>query len=391
MDPVTLLTWRVPKADAAILEAATVPECGAGPGLEQMRRRLGVPHLFYLATCQRVIWVLEDAPEDAGCRLQEAYAELWGTDVPAPDRHDRFDAFQHLCTVASSLDALVPGEPQVLGQVRDAVRQCDGEGLLGPGLRHLFDHVLRTAKEVRAQTGLFRGKVSLLPLAEEPVREALSGPAPTAAVLGTGEIGMRTVRFLRRIAPDVRLQAVSRDDERARAFAAEHDAQPRTLEAFLEAPAPDLVMCAMDVQRPVLSGGHLASWAEAQPLTVVDLALPRNTERPPGAPDLTLIQMDDLMRRREASLARREAAYADAQRILADAVDRVRHEYDLRCHASTLHRLTRRFEEVAELRWKEAMLAGDDNVRKWYDQTVRALLHEAVEVVKGTDRSEEQA
>lgn len=395
MDAVSLLTWRVPRFDAAAVEAATLADGSLDEALHAVRDELGVQHLYYLATCQRVLWVLQDAPDDAPAALRAAYRRL-GRQVPEPERHRRFAAFGHLCEVASSLDALVPGEPQVLGQVKAALQRCDEAGLLGGDLRHVFDHVLRTAKEVRSGTLLFQGKVSLLPLAEDAMREALdaAGPGePEVAVLGTGQIGQQAIERVRALRPRALIHVVSRNRLRAHEFAAEHDATGHTLERFLDAPPAGLglVVAAMRTEAPLLTGTWLARHAAKAPLTVLDLALPRNTERPDDAPRLRLLQMDELTRLSQQARQVRAAATDDARRILDDAVDRVRHEYDLRCHASTLHRLTRRFEEVAETRWAQAhgVDPEDPRTRKWFDQTVRALLHEATAAVKAPAQAED--
>lgn len=387
MEPVTLLTWRVPHADADAIEAAALPERDLEARLRAAGELLGATGLAYVATCQRVTWVLQDAPDDAGRALVDAYASLWGRTLTPPEEHAGFDAFRHLCTVASSLDALVPGEPQVLGQVKAAVQRCDEAGLLGTDLRHVFNHVFQTAKQVRSQTALFQGKVSLVPLTEQLMREALATwPAPHVAVLGTGQMGEQALRLIRRISDGVEVTVVSRNRLRAHEFAAQHDAAGRTLDAFLADPPPSLglVVCAMRTEAPLLSAAWLEARARSRGLTVLDLALPRNTQAPRDPRGLRLVQMDDLTRMSEQARQGREAAYDDAVRILDDAVDRVRHEYDLRCHASTLHRLTQRFQAVAEERWSRMDGAdpADPRTRKWYDQTVRALLHEATRVVK---------
>lgn len=378
---VTLITWRIPTVEAADVEAAALAADDLDPRLLTAREHLGVPHLAYLATCQRVVWALQDAPPDAETRLRALYAQQ-GRQVGRAEVFRSFAAFEHLAEVASSLDALVPGEPQVLGQVRQAMLHCDRLKILGTELRHVFDHVLRTAKEVRSSTALFQGKVSLLPLVEEQVREALPEGA-SAAVMGTGATAVQAVALLRRLRPDLPVTVVSRDPRRAKAFARQHGTAAAALGPFLEQRPPDLavLLCAMRTERPLLSAALLAQWARQAPLLVVDLALPRNT-KPVQGEGLTLVQMDDFTRRMEAGRARRSAAYAEAREVLAQAVARVRQAYEERCLAEEALRLSTRFQAVAEERWRHAGLPQDPRTRKWYDQTVRALLHEALQAVK---------
>jgi glutamyl-tRNA reductase len=391
VDEMTLLTWRTPASDAATLEQATLPHADLERQLRDIRESLGVAGLFHMATCQRVLWVLQRAPPDAAEKLHAVYTALGRSGLPLPERHDEFEAFRHLCEVASSLDSMVPGEPQVLGQVKQAVRDCDEAQLLGPSLRHVLDLVLQTAKTVRSQTRLFEGKVSLVPLAMQAMEHAIESDG-SVGVVGTGEIGAKAIEMLRGIRPGVELHVVSRDAARANASAQAHDAKGHSLDAFLaNPPSMRLLVLAMDVEAPIVSAAWLATLAKPGPVTVLDLALPRNAEAPTQqVPGLRLIQLDDLTRLSEQAKQRRDAAYEDAMRVLADELDKVRQEYDLRCHASALHKLTQRFLEVSEARWVEAAVVDkqDPKARKWYEQTVRALLHEATAVVKEAPRGD---
>lgn len=378
----TLLAWRTPAVPAATLEAATLP---AGADLASFQRALEAKGLVYLATCQRVTWVLHGAAGDAAARVTALYAGL-GRDVPAPEAFAGFEAFRHLAEVASSLDSLVPGEPQILGQVRQAIASAEGQGLLDNGLRHALDLVLHTAKAVRSQTGLFRGKVSLLPLAQAAIEEALGGQSrPVVAVFGTGEMARRSIETLRQANPLCDLHVVTRSRPRAAALA--EGATVHELEGFLADPPPvGLMVLAMDAPRPILPEAWMARHASGRPLTVIDLGMPRNAEAPSApVPGLRIVQMDDLVRLGEEAKKRRAHEYDEAVRVLEDELDRVRQEYDARCHASALFQLGQRFQEVAERRWTDAhrhLDASDAQARKWYEQTVRALLHEAAQAIK---------
>lgn len=384
MEAVTLVTWRAPRCDARALELATLPVVDAGV-LSSVKQRTATNGLLYLATCQRVVWVLEGCTQDPIAALHQHYA-LLGRELSAPERHDGFEAFRHLAEVASSLDSLVPGEPQVLGQVKQAIQGAEVAGVLGSNLRHVLDLVLRTAKAVRSDSGLFEGKVSLIPLAEQAIQARLTSKShPSAVVVGTGEMAQKAMQMVRRLRPEAQLHVVSRGATRAQTVAANHNAKPWSLQDFLRAPpSMDVLVAAMDATAPIIDATWLAS-IPGRELTVLDLGMPRNVEPPAESlPGLELIQLDQLVALSEQARRHRDAAVEDAMRILEDELDRVRHEYDLRCHASTLRQLAQRFELVAQQRWDS--VAGvdqqDPRLRKWYDQTVRALLHEATLAVK---------
>lgn len=385
MEAVTVLTWRAPRCDAQALEMATLHRV-EGASLAAAKGHLGANGLLYLATCQRVIWVLEGCMQNPADLLRKHYVSL-GRDPPAAERHDGFDAFRHLAEVTSSLDSLVPGEPQVLGQVKQAIHDAEAAGVLGNNLRHVFDLVLRTAKAVRAESGLFQGKISLIPLAEQAIQTRLAGPAtPAAIVVGTGEMAQKAAQMVRRLRPDAHLHIVSRDILRAQEAADKHGATPWELRDFIDAPpAMDVLVASMKTLAPIFDSAWLQARCAAQTLTVLDLGMPRNVEPPSSAPaNLELIQLDQLVALSEKARQHRDAALEEATRILEDELDRVRHDYDLRCHASTLRQLAERFERVAQQRWESATGVDQQNLRlrKWYDQTVRALLHEATLAVK---------
>ncbi|HEX2065216.1 MAG TPA: hypothetical protein VHI93_00235, partial [Candidatus Thermoplasmatota archaeon] len=322
--------------------------------------------------------------------LEAAYACLWGRDLPPAETLEGLAAFEHLCEVASSLDSLVPGEPQVLGQFREAVRRCTAADALDPELTHLLGRVLQVARQVRAWTGLFQGKVGLVSLADDAVRQALAGPGAAACVLGTGEMGARAAALVRRARPDAPLHVASRSIQRARDFAAAHAATPHHLPDLLRSPPAglSLVVSALQADVPVLGAAFLGGLARQGPVTVLDLCMPRSVE-PPAAPvpGLTLLQLDDLARLSGEGKARREAAYAEARAALRGAIARARHEERLRGRAMALRQLGQRFEEVMERRWREAqgLDTRDPRARKWYEQTVRALMHEATAALKAPE------
>lgn len=386
MEKLKVLTWRVPRASAADVEAAALPEADREVLLRDLRAAAGAPEMVYVPTCQRVVVTMLDAPEDAAERVRAFYAERLGRQLPDPETHEGFGAFAHLAEVASSLDSLVVGEPQVLGQFKAAAQRCDESGLSGAALRHVHGLVFRAAKAVRHETALFKGKVSLVPLTETLLSEHLREvDRPRVAVVGTGQIGERMVELIKGHYPEAELHVVSRSAERAHEVAAVHDAAGLTLNQFLEQPPArlDVVALALGADAPFLSAKQMEAMALERPLLVLDLAVPRNAEAVdhPVA-NLRLVQMDDLVRMSEVSKAGRQAEIDAARQVLRRELNRIEAEYEERKLAHDLAELARRFEAVAAERLARATEAGDAVDAKWYDQTVRALLHEATAAVK---------
>src|ERR1051326_327211 len=250
LEALVVLTWRMPATSAAVVEAGTLAQDTLPETLRTFQAALEAKGVAYIATCQRIIWAIQPARSSIESTLRGAYLTL-ARPLPEAERYEGFAAFRHLAEVAASMDALVPGEPQVLGQVRSAVKTCDDAGVLGTDLRHVFDLVLRTAKSVRAKTRFFEGKVSILPLAADVLGRAISTrPQPSAAVLGTGEMATKAGRMIQRMAPNCRLHVVSHDCKRAAAAAMEFGAAALSLEDFLgNPPAIDAAVLAMEAEQ----------------------------------------------------------------------------------------------------------------------------------------------
>lgn len=389
MDELSVVTWRIPRSDAAILERATLPEAERASLLRRLRDATGARELVYVPTCQRVAVTLLHAPADAPERVRAAYSDLLGRELPEPEAFRGREAFHHLCESASSLDSLVVGEPQVLGQFKDSLQRSEEAGLCEGGMRHVFGLVFRAAKAVRSETDLFRGKVSLIPLTERILDEHLADkPEPRAVILGTGQIGRRMAELLRAKRPGIALHLVSRDAARAREVASTLDATSEGLaEHLARAPEPaDVVALAMVAEAPILDAERLRAQARGRDALVLDLALPRNAEAPAEpVPGLRLVQLDELAQMSAERQAERAREVAPARRVLDRELRRIEVAYAERKLARDLHELSRRFAEVQEERWADAPegLSRDDPAyRKWYEQMVRALLHEATAAVR---------
>lgn len=385
MDELTVVTWRSPRVSAIILESVTFPETERNNVLMKLKEACGARELCYVATCQRVVFALL-APDS----IEPLAGLAHGGDQEAPRAPETFrgrDAFHHLAEVASSLDSLVPGEPQVLGQMKAGVAQSRAMEVSGPHLDHAFSHVFRAAKAVRRETELFRGKVSVLPLLDEELERWLGAKEDArAAVLGTGRLGLAVAGRLRKSFPAADLVLVSRSQGRATAAAAAGECEPADLAGFLSSPPRvDVVVCAMASDAPVLMDDEIQRIARGHALLVIDLAMPRNAGLigPPPA-GVKLLQMDELARLSAINATHRERELEPARTILARELARTEAEYAERASAHILAMLTSRFDAVRDERRDvaPAQSRSDPAFDKWLDQTVRALLHESARAVK---------
>lgn len=170
------------------------------PFLADLRAASALDEVVVLSTCNRFeIYALGDRDAElvvsAACRLQ-------GLD-PAEVRprwyvHEDIEACRHLCRVASGLDSLVLGEPQILGQLKDAYAAAASTGTAGDHLRRLFGKTFAIAKKVRTRTGIGRSPVSVSSAAVDLARQSVGDLADCCALMiGAGRMGELAVRNLR--------------------------------------------------------------------------------------------------------------------------------------------------------------------------------------------------
>lgn len=393
LDDLCVVTWRIPRVRAEDLERVVVPESHED-ALRDALAAHGVRHSFYVATCQRVLLAAQGRAAEVERALARAVADVRPGHRPPEgvESFQGFEAFAHLCEVAASLDSLVPGEAQVLGQCKAAWRRAEAAGVdavVGRALPLVF----RTAKRIRAQSDLFRGKVSLVPLTVDLIDEHLEGGARNVAVVGTGQVGQRMLDLAHARRPS-RLLVVSREKERADEVAARRHAEARDLQTFLaESPPLDVLVLATRAGAAFLTPQHAERLVRSRngsphPLLVLDLSLPRNAdEAVRKVQGVRLVQMDDLAGLAERGRRGRRDAVGQARALLGAELARVRRELEDRAEADSVVRLRAEIEDAARVRLeagRRLRVQGPDDERfeKWYWQTVRHLAHVAQQRAK---------
>lgn len=231
-------------------------------------------------------------------------------------------AVRHLFRVASSLDAMVVGEPQILGQVKQAYDAACAVGAVGPQCHHVFQRAFRAAKRVREQTGLGERPVSIGSVAVALATQLFGDLSRCRAlVLGSGEMGTEVGQYLR--AAEIGHLAISgRNGERLTALA---ERTAATVVPWTSWPAQlgdiDIVICSTAATQPVMTRVHVDAarrGREARPLFLIDLALPRNIESDcADGTAVYLYDLDDLKAIAEQNLDARRAAVDTAEGLVA--------------------------------------------------------------------------
>ena len=237
-----------------------------------------------VSTCNRVeLYVGCDDPEAARAAIQQFLSEFHGIpgDQLAPHLYSKtgHDAVTHLYRVAAGLDSLVMGEPQMLGQVKDAFGVASQMGCTGPLLNKLFHSAFAAGKRVRSETALAEGAVSVSYAAVELARKIFGNlKGRTVLVIGAGEMGKLTAIHMQSHGIG-RLIITSRTAAHATALAQSIGGSAMPWEALnttlVEA---DILITATGASTPIISRALIAQTMKARrqrPLFIIDIAVPQ--------------------------------------------------------------------------------------------------------------------
>lgn len=299
----------------------------------------GVAEAVVLSTCNRVeFYAAVEAPVGStGVRRRagEVFREYFAAEAHGGAGRDGLDCFyqhegpgsvEHLFRVVSGLDSMVVGETEIAGQVKDAYGAASAQGVTGRVLNRLFQRAFRVAKEVRTQTGVGRGAVSVGSVAVD-LAERLFGDLGDrkTLILGAGDTGERVARSLR--SRGARSIFVSnRSFERAAALATELDGEAIRFERWERAAADaDILIASTAAPHAVVTRAQVAPLmdlrAADRPLFIIDLAVPRDVE--PAVNELEgvyLYDIDSLEAIARQARAVREQELAVGERLIAGHV-----------------------------------------------------------------------
>ena len=250
--------------------------------------------------------------------------------------HYEDDAAAHLFSVSAGLDSMVLGEPQILSQVREALRRSTAEGASGPRLTALFHAAARAGRTVRTDTAVGAAPDAFIAAGADLAAETLGGlEGKHALVVGAGQMSALALKHLRHRGVGT-IRVVNRSIARARALAERVGAEYGDLDALADAIADaDIVISATGAAGIILTQEALRATMSdrARPLFVLDLAVPRDVDPAAAAIDrLHLVDIDGL---REALEARDAGAAEDISRA-HDIVAAEVHRFALRRRSERL-------------------------------------------------------
>jgi len=289
----------------------------------------GIDEAVILSTCNRTEFYLDS--DDGGVTALQSW--LKGDQSLSKDAEaalftlNNEEAIRHLFRVACGLDSMVLGEPQILGQLKDAFRQAEQSATVGSQLSRLFQHTFSVAKKVRTDTEIGSSPVSVAYAAVNLANQFFAGFSKhTALLIGAGMTIELVARHLTSKGIG-RMFVANRDFDRAQKIASQFDgfALPLSeIEGTL--PEADILISSTSSTDPIVTTEQMQSAVRARkrrPIFAVDIAVPRDLEAGIGElDDVYLYTIDDLDKVIVEGQSNRQAAAVDADRILIEETQR---------------------------------------------------------------------
>ncbi|MCL5043546.1 MAG: glutamyl-tRNA reductase [Gammaproteobacteria bacterium] len=323
-----------------------------GEALQRMRVDTATQEVAILSTCNRTeIYCSQDAPDAE--RVLRWLAEFHG--LPAEQltgssyHYQESAAVRHMMRVAAGLDSMVLGEPQILGQMKDAWQAARTAGTLGPQLDRLFQSTFNTVKQVRTDTAIGENPVSVAFAAVSLSRQIFSDlRRSTALLIGAGETITLVARHLHQQGVS-KIIVANRTLERAQVLSDELSGRAIVLNQIPEVlPECDIVISSTASPLPILGKGAVERALRQRrhkPMFMVDIAVPRDIEPEVGRlADVYLYTVDDLHEVIEENLRSRQGAADAAERMIELGTD----EFMQRLRALAAVDVLRRYRQKAE-------------------------------------------
>jgi glutamyl-tRNA reductase len=315
----------------------------------------GVTECMIVSTCNRV--ELLAAVEGPDIELAGFLADHFGIDPSVLvshlfQYHDR-EAVSHLFRTASSLDSMVVGEPQILGQVKEAFAVARAAGTIAGQLEHLLQSAFSAAKKVRSETGIGSNSVSVASVAVEMARKIFGSlQGRTVFLVGAGKMSELAARHLVQQGAGAIL-VTNRTEERARHMAEEFGGRVIAFDQLHTAASDaDIVITSTGAPHPIFRREHGQAFLQRRrnrPMFFIDIAVPRDVDPEMNKLDgIFVYDIDDLQQVAAAHMEERSREAVDAETIIAAEVERFHQRQRTVNVAPAIVALQRKAEEIRQ-------------------------------------------
>jgi glutamyl-tRNA reductase len=319
-------------APIEVRERLVFDEPSLAAALLDLKRRPGFCEGMILSTCNRVEVALTCEDATALLAVDEFLADTrnvardWVT--PYLYRYEDGEAIRHLFRVAASLDSMVVGEPQILGQLKSAYAVAKEHGAVGGFLDTLLTRAFNVAKRVRSETEIGANAVSVSYAAVELARDIFGTlDGKKVMIVGAGKMSELAARHLRRSGA-THIFVTNRTHERAIEMAQVFDGKIIEYTKFLAfLPEVDIVITSSGAPHYILTRDEVKKVIDARrnrPMFLIDIAVPRNIEPSVNKLDnVFLYDIDDLQKVVDTNLVGRMQSAEEAEAIIREEVERM--------------------------------------------------------------------
>jgi len=307
-EPLVLAPERMKRALATLKEACNMQE------------------LVYLSTCNRVEFIYTAKPDSPPKADMLSLIIEFFCNGPHPSgidasqvfyHHQGVDAVRHVFRTASSLDSMVVGETQILGQVKKAYDVSLENGLVGPTLNTLFHSAFKVAKRVRRETSISQRPVSIASVAARFMQKHLGSSHQHITFVGTGEMIPLLARYVAQKQP-APCSFVNRTLEKAQSLAEKYKGTALSLKNFLQQPPKThILVTSTSAPSVIFDRSFIQRLAQDHHLLIIDLAVPRDVDAQAANLDkVTLYNLDNLNQIIEENHTIRQGEAEKAERLI---------------------------------------------------------------------------
>ncbi len=359
-----------------------------------------------LSTCNRVEFLTYQEPAQAD--LLEFIRDFFAVDTtalrPYMYEYRASEVVRHLFRVASSLDSLVVGEPQILGQVKESYAVARSVGGMNSNLEPLMQRAFTVARKVRNQTSIGISSVSIASVAVDLARKIFGSlQGKTVLLVGAGKMGELAARSLMQNGAST-IYLCNRTDERAVALAEKFSSQKISGQLHTVQSIPfsslhdyaaiaDIVVSSTGAETPIFNRQHALAYAhrrKQRPMFFIDIAVPRDVD-----PEIDRVEgifvynIDDLQAVAVSNLSNRAREAADAEAIIRAEVERYAKRMQSLDGVPSIVALQQSLEEVRQIEMRRmaprfADLSADQ--MQAVEQVTRALVnkmqHAPIQAIK---------
>ncbi len=334
------------KTDAAIRGLFAIQHEQYSRILEEAQSN-NLTELFILSTCNRTeIYGFADTSSqliNLLCNQATGSKEIFMESAYIKNGHE---AIEHLFSVSAGLDSQILGDYEIIGQIKAAVKFAKNQGCINVLMERMVNTVLQSSKAIKNQTELSGGTVSVSFAAVQYIREHFKNITDKKILLlGTGKIGKNTCKNLVYYLKTKNITLINRTEEKAFELAEEMGLKHASLnELPAQISQSDIILVATDSTTPIILSSHLENQGDK---LIIDLSIPYNVEeKAQHLSNVTLLNVDELSKMNDETLARRKAEVPKAKEIIAEHITDFMEWYEMRKHVPVLKAIKSKLKEI---------------------------------------------